>query len=477
MRIIGLLFLFGISFICSEDVGGTVQVLDAENFDQEISNHNLILVEFYAPWCGHCKRLEPEYEKAAQELGPDFHLAKVDADAEKNKPLAQRFQIRGFPTLKLFRDGVPSEYQGGRTAADIVSYMKKQAAPVITPLHSLDEVEKFSQTDRVVIIGFFSKEDSEDFNTFKSFAEKNRDQYVFGEVVGKLDSYQEIGVKKSSTVILFKQFDEKKNILEPENFDTIDDFVSKNSVPLIDEIGPENFKRYVDSALPLAYLFVDLTVEGQRDQNVALIESVAKSSRGKVNFVYIDWAKYAKHSERLGLSGKVVPSLAIEDIKTQKHFAFDEQVTLTTEGIQKWVDSFLEGTLQPTIKSEEIPETNDGPVKVVVAKSYDQIVNDPTKDVLVEFYAPWCGHCKKLAPIYDQVGETFKNNEKIVIAKVDATANDIDPQLGIRGFPTIKFFPSNDKANPIDYNGDRSFEDLVKFVKEKAKIAKTKDEL
>jgi len=57
--------------------------------------------------------------------------------------------------------------------------------------------------------------------------------------------------------------------------------------------------------------------------------------------------------------------------------------------------------LKVHLKSEEIPENNNGPVSIVVGKNFESIVMDSTKDVLIEFYAPWCGHCKTLAPIFD----------------------------------------------------------------------------
>ena len=61
------------------------------------------------------------------------------------------------------------------------------------------------------------------------------------------------------------------------------------------------------------------------------------------------------------------------------------------------------GEIDPYLKSEDVPESNDGPVKVAVAKNFDSLVTDSGKDSLVEFYAPWCGHCKKLTPIYEEV--------------------------------------------------------------------------
>jgi len=214
----------------------------------------------------------------------------------------------------------------------------------------------------------------------------------------------------------------------------------------------------------MVYVFVDLTVDGQLTDLLAQITPIATSSQGKLVWCWIDWSKYSKHSERLGLTGTVVPALAIDNMSNGLHYAFDEKETLNDASVTAWVNKYLNGEITPTLKSEEVPTENDGPVKVVVGKSYDEIVLDTTKNVLLEFYAPWCGHCKQLAPIYEEVGAAFKNRNDIVIAKIDATANDVNPNLGIRGFPTLKLFKANDKANPIDYQGDRTKEDLIRFV-------------
>ena len=77
--------------------------------------------------------------------------------------------------------------------------------------------------------------------------------------------------------------------------------------------------------------------------------------------------------------------------------------------------------------------------------------------------APWCGHCKQLAPIWDKLGETYKDHENIVIAKMDSTANEVEAVKG-RSFPTLEFFPASADRTVIDYNGERTLDGFKKFL-------------
>jgi protein disulfide-isomerase A1 len=89
-----------------ENFDNGVLVLTDDTFDEAIAKYDYLLVEFYAPWCGHCKKLTPEYEGAAAVLSaqdPPRTIAKVDAT--ENKGIADRMGIKGFPTLFFFNQG------------------------------------------------------------------------------------------------------------------------------------------------------------------------------------------------------------------------------------------------------------------------------------------------------------------------------------------------------------------------------------
>lgn len=129
--------------------------------------------------------------------------------------------------------------------------------------------------------------------------------------------------------------------------------------------------------------------------------------------------------------------------------------------------------LDVDFKTEAPPsEDQQGPVYKVVGTTFEKVVLDPEKDVLLEMYAPWCGHCKELAPIYDDVGRAFEKVDSVLVAKMDLTANEVDPGLlqRPRGFPTIRLWPKGSGTEAVEYEGQReSAASFVTFVKEHGK--------
>jgi len=99
----------------------------------------------------------------------------------------------------------------------------------------------------------------------------------------------------------------------------------------------------------------------------------------------------------------------------------------------------------------------------------------PDQTLIVEFYAPWCGHCKQLAPTWEELGKVFSRDSKVIIAKVDAAKNeDLGQLYSVAGFPTIKRI-GKDGEDLEDYQGDRSLEAFVEWINGHAKTFRSVD--
>lgn len=137
--------------------------------------------------------------------------------------------------------------------------------------------------------------------------------------------------------------------------------------------------------------------------------------------------------------------------------------TVKHEDIAAFVSEWKDGKVKKHLKSADVPESQDGPVTIVVGKNFDEVVMNNDNDVLIEFYAPWCGHCKKLAPIYDELGEKTKSIKGLTIAKMDSTENEVDG-VSVQGFPTLKFYPTGSKDAPLEFDGERTLEGMTAYL-------------
>jgi len=135
----------------SKSGGGkdAVVTLTDSNFNSLVmGDDDLWLVEFFAPWCGHCKNLAPEWEKVAKEYQGQSGVKIAAVDATVETTLAQKYEIKGYPTIKVFRPGKkdhPEDYQGGRSASEISSFVKSNMnipAPEVYELTGPDVFEK-----------------------------------------------------------------------------------------------------------------------------------------------------------------------------------------------------------------------------------------------------------------------------------------------------------------------------------------------
>jgi len=444
-----------------------VLVLTEKNFDQAIADNEFVLVEFYAPWCGHCKALAPEYAKAAgilAEKESPIKLGKVDATEEGK--LAEKHEVRGYPTLKFFRNGKAVEYSGGRTADTIVAWVEKKTGPPAITLDSVDAAKKFVEDNKVAIVGLFKDLEGAEAKAFKDVAAAMDDQKF--AVTSDAAIFAEYSVTVDSAVVLFKKFDEGRNELtDAESLtstEALTKFVAANALPLVVEFNHETAQKIFSGEIKNHLLmFLSKTSEAYKGQ-YEIAASIAKEYKGKVLFVSIDTDEedHKRILEFFGMKEDELPGMRLIKLEEDMAKFRPETSGIDEAGIRKFVADFLEGKLKQHLLSEEVPEDWDAkPVKVLVGKNFEEVAKNADKNVLVEFYAPWCGHCKQLVPIWDKLGEHFKDSEDVIIAKMDSTANEVE-DIKIQGFPTIKLFAKGNKV--IDYNGERTLEGFTKFL-------------
>jgi len=460
-----LFLLLALATVAEITKDNGVLVLTDQNFDEAIeANPNGLLVELYAPWCGHCKKLVPEYEAAAKILEPHgLSIAKIDATEHKTS--AGKYGVKGFPTLKYISKDSVVDYAGGRVAADISSFVLKKNGPPAVSLDSKDAVESFTASNEVAVVGFFADAESSASKEFIKVASSD-DSFMFG-VVNDLSVVEAMKETKDS-VVIYKKFDDGKAVMDAtgKSSDEIISFIKLESMRLVTTFSMETSRAIFAGDIKIHALFFADKMEGEL---LDAVTQCAKDTKGKILHVHIR-AEEQRVIEYFGLTKDDLPTLLIADM-TEKLQRFPlGHKNLTLETIKAFETDFMEGKLTASLKSEE-PKEEDlaGPVKIIKGKSFDSIVINNEKDVFVEFYAPWCGHCKKLAPLWEELATKVANVDNLVIANMDATANEVShDKVNVSSFPTLLFFPAKDKANPIPYPGGREVEPMLDFLKKEA---------
>lgn len=466
--LIVLIALLAVSFAAEPVVDEGVLVLTTENFDATIAAHDKILVEFYAPWCGHCKKLAPEYAKAAQRLAESdspVPLAKVDATEEKE--LASRFEVKGFPTLKWFVGGEAQEYKGGRVEDEIVNWIKKRSGP---PTTSVDDakLEELKKAEKFLVV-FYGAGDSSEYKEYEKVASgDDKHQYLHNAEGAAPEGLTAPGV------VVFRQFDEPTVVFEGTlSTLALKKFVDNASVPTLIEFSDEYIEPIFQKQQPASFLFV----EKSNDEHQKLLSAYSKAAEaGKGQILYahsgVSDGIQSRLAEFVGVTAEDMPRLMIVGFNKEgvDKYVFEGDINaLSSDDVSKFVTQFNSGELTKYLKSEDVPETQEGPVTVVVGKSFNDIVGKDA-DVLLEFYAPWCGHCKALEPKYDELATELSDVQNLVIAKIDATANEVE-SVSVSGFPTIKFFPKG-STTALEYEGEREVQGFKDYLSEHSEAYK-----
>ena len=205
--------------------------------DKAMPGH-LWLLEFYAPWCGHCKKLNPILDALAADENVVVNIGKVDCTA--NKQLKDRFQVRGYPTVKYYRDGQFGEYEGGRSQAEISMWVENMGRPAVEHVSELTEERMKELFVHNGVIVFAAKKDSS--AAFDQFQEEAKKMQSAG--TNRFVSFDEgdFGKEGGEFIAAFEE-GEQARLLKDFTSESVAKWVQENQFPLVSELMSSNFKK------------------------------------------------------------------------------------------------------------------------------------------------------------------------------------------------------------------------------------------
>ncbi|KAI6655097.1 Protein disulfide-isomerase A3-like [Oopsacas minuta] len=471
---------------------GTSDIIELtdDNFNEEIAKHEIILVEFFAPWCGHCKKLAPEYSSAASKLkssSPPVPLANVEC-TELGKNVCVEQGIKGYPTLKIFRNGeFSADYDGPRNSDGIVSYMQKQAAPSSLFISSQEKLNTFIDNSEPSIIGYFEHDGSDSIlrDSFVKCSNKMRANFRFAHAYETPSSLGHAQILPENIegeqvwlyqpVRLRSKLDASAIRISESGPEEMEEFIIHNFMGLVGIREPTNSKYFDDiTHQPQLIFFSKLnweinlkTINYWRNR----IIKIAKEYKSQMSFSMSDSTTYkGELTNKFGIIQTEELQAVIQNNGRKYVMHQDRDAKMSPERLLEFVEEYFDGKIKAYLKSEMTPIDNTKPVKTVVGRTFEEMILENDKDVLLEFYAPWCGHCKSLAPKLDELAEKLESNSNVVIAKLDATANDFPEPFHVEGFPTLYWVPADAKDKPVKYNGGREVSDLMSYIQKQATI-------
>uniref|UniRef100_UPI0037E85581 protein disulfide-isomerase n=1 Tax=Semicossyphus pulcher TaxID=241346 RepID=UPI0037E85581 len=482
-----LLLLLGVSALClcvfeaadtqpdrqadesSPDNDGLLQ-LGKGNFNRALRKYEQLLVHFYAPLTVEGHRVLTAFEGAAAELqGSEVKLAVIDVSKEKD--LAKELNATDH-TIRLYLSGDkhnPVLCPVPQNSASILTWLKRRAGSAADLITDLSQIEA---SEKVTVVGFFKELSHEYVQVFYaaaidlpsvSFAVTENN-----EVISKYGLTHDVVflLKESKLIQAYRMMPQtcKEELIV---------FITVYQMDPVTEYTGQTATQILSSpVLNHALLFIKQSSADFKGIYSAF-NGAAEAFRLKILFVWVnvEEPRNGRMMEYFRVRDFEAPLVRMVNLTDHVTYQLNSE-TLDAEAIKTFCQSYLMGTAKPKIQSEPIPEGwEEQPVKELVGMNLEEVAFHPNKTVFVLFYVPYSKASLAVFPLWEELAEALKERENVVVARIDASANDIN--MSMQGsYPSLCLFPGLYAERAVVYTGKRKLKDLIKFLDKEMEEAK-----
>jgi len=410
--------------------------------------------------------------------------------------------FEGFNEDPVF-DGYDTDgYAGLRDGyGDAYAYENSNTPASAKELQSLDDIDAFVQSEdfEPAVVGYFdSDSNADDLKAFKELASAEGHIYRFAYTTDKESLEQkkyELGcaVNVYPPIKFINEKYERNRHRYPgksiANVQSLLEFIRQKAIPLTGELTTKSSFRYENVKKPMITVFT--AIDHKRNPQgwhyiSKRVRRVAKDYQSDAVFNIANIDDFAHSMEEdYGFQAPISNKFTYTGLKNGNIYYKLDEKTFSVDNLVHFLKDFLAGKLIGKEKSDESHDDEQGgemfgegsKVVKLTKDNIKQVLENPTADMMVEFYAPWCGHCQALKPQYERAAEHFKSDNGVIFAAVDATAVDIPAGFEVQGYPTLYFVSAKNKKRAVQYDGAREAEDFIEYVQEHRTTVKKVAEL
>mmetsp|Transcript_1182 Transcript_1182/g.1082 ORF Transcript_1182/g.1082 Transcript_1182/m.1082 type:complete len:368 (-) Transcript_1182:251-1354(-) len=367
------------------------------------------MVEYYAPWCAHCKKLAPVYSevgKRLKEKGSKAAVAKLDAT--KHTKIAQRVGVDGYPTLIWYNKGDQTLYQGERNEEALLDFILDESKSHVRMSTDLAEAKQFAESNRLCMV-FWGDEKDTHYENYYSSAAFNKDiaHLAYGDAAIKKAE----GIPNKVKISLYRNFDTKRIDYTGEYvLADINTFLLDYRVPLVPVYDGDISKRVFGDKTQSAFLYFH---DGEFKDEEAF-RKVAWDLRRKYIFsevnVKTDMGK--RTLKNFIEKAPKLPFIGYVHVQKKEAYRYLFSGDINAAAFQKFVGEVEDKKVKKIVKSEPLPTDNDfKAVKTLTGETFeDFIFNDFEHNIFVLVYTTWSKNIKQIRQEYAELASKHKNN-------------------------------------------------------------------